>query len=128
MKGWNGSAATVLALALGCGGAPEAKSVRDRLPENIVLRVDRVGVAPTQSGTQNRWDGAEGELRGDAVCSLVAIGTNLVSPVAGEGVQGLCGAMMRVEHLERFAAGSGPAPPAQRRRIGELRKVPWCPT
>jgi hypothetical protein len=113
MKGWNGYAATITALTLGCGGPPEAKSVRDRLPENIVVRVDRVGVSPTQPGTQNRWDGPEPELRADAVCSLVAIGTNLVSPVAGEGVQGLCGAMMRAEHLER-----SPQDPDLRLRLG----------
>lgn len=91
-------------LALGCGGAPEAKSPRERLPENITLRIDRVDVAGTQPGTQNRWDGSEREPQGDAVCSLLALGTNLVSPVSGDHAKDLCGALVRQEHRERFPA------------------------
>jgi hypothetical protein len=101
MNRLQGYAGMLLGLALGCGGAPEAKSVRDRLPENLVLRVDRVDVAPMRPGTQNRWDGPEPEARSNAVCSLLAIGTNLVSPVVGDGVEGLCGALIRSEQLER---------------------------
>ena len=67
-----------------------------------MLRVDRVDVAPKRPGTENRWDGAEPEARGNAVCSLLAIGANLVSPVSGEGVEGLCGAMIRADQRERF--------------------------
>jgi hypothetical protein len=102
MKSWQGYAGAVVGVALGCGGAPEAKSARDRLPENLVLRVDRVDVAATRPGTKDRWDGPVPEPRGNAVCSLLAIGTNLVSPVAGEGVEGLCGAMIRLDQRERF--------------------------
>jgi hypothetical protein len=104
MNGWQRTAGTVIGLALGCGGAPEAKSVRERLPETIVLRVDRVDVAATRPGTRSRWDGPEPEPRGNAVCSLLAIGATLtLSPVAGEGVEGLCGDMVRAEHRERFS-------------------------
>src|SRR5688572_25843945 len=114
MNGWQRAAGTLVWFALGCGGAPEAKSARERLPETIVLRVDRVDVAATRPGTQMRWDGAEPERRGNAVCSLLAIGANLtLSPVAGEGVEGLCGSMVRVEHRERF-----PEDPDLRLRLG----------
>jgi len=102
MKALQYCAGTVVGLALGCGGAPEAKSPRARLPENFVLRVDRVDVVGKRPGTGDGWDGSAPEPRSDAVCSLVAIGTNLVSPVAGEGVEGLCGAMIRSEPGERF--------------------------
>jgi hypothetical protein len=89
------------ALALGCG-APEPKSVRERLPENLVLRVDRVDVAVTQPGTQNRWDGPEPEPRADAACSLLSIATNLVTPVSGDAVEKLCGTLFSPESRERF--------------------------
>ena len=102
MKAWQHYAGTIVGLALGCGGAPEAKSARARLPENLVLRVDRVDVVGKRPGTGDGWDGSAPEPRSDAVCSLVAIGTNLISPVAGEGVEGLCGAMIRAEPGERF--------------------------
>jgi hypothetical protein len=101
MNAWHACAVTVVGLA-GCGGAPEAKSPRERLPENIVLRVDRVSIASTQPGTQNRWDEPSREPRSSAVCSLLALGTNLVSPVSGEHASDLCGALLRQEHRERF--------------------------
>jgi hypothetical protein len=94
-------AGTLLALTLGCGGAPEAKNARERLPENVVLRVDRVDVAIRRNGAQN-WDPPVAEPRGTAVCSLLAIGTNFVSPVSGDDVEELCGALVRPEHRERF--------------------------
>jgi hypothetical protein len=93
---------TVVGLSVGCGGGPPAKSARERLPENIVLRVDRVAVAPKQPGTQSRWDGPERELRSSGVCSLLALGTNLLSPVSGDHAAELCGALVRLEHRERF--------------------------
>lgn len=103
MKSRHFGAGMALGLVLGCGGSPEAKSPRERLPENVILRVDRVDVAATRPGTQNRWDGPEREPRGDAVCSLLALGTNLLSPVSGDHAQELCGALVRPEHRERFA-------------------------
>jgi hypothetical protein len=103
MKVWHFCVGTMLGLALGCGGSPEAKSPRERLPENVILRVDRVDVAATQPGTQNRWDGPEREPPGTAVCSLLALGTNLLHPVSGEHAEKLCGALVRPEHRERFA-------------------------
>src|SRR5262245_13515297 len=104
MKEWQcfTGIALAFALTLACGGAPEAKSPRERLPENITLRVDRVDVAATQPGTQNRWDGSDREPRGEVVCSLLALGTNLVSPVSGDHAKNLCGALVREEHRERF--------------------------
>jgi hypothetical protein len=101
MKAWQGCAGALLGLGLGCGGAPEAKSARERLPENIVLRVDRVDVAIRRNGAQN-WDPPVAEPQSNAVCSLLAIGTNLVSPVSGDDVEELCGALVRPEHRERF--------------------------
>ena len=101
MKAWQRYASTVVGFALGCG-PPEARSPRERLPENLVLRVDRVEVVHKRPGTPgDRWDAPDPEPRGNAVCSLLAIGTNLISPVSGEGVEGLCGAMIRPEHRER---------------------------
>jgi hypothetical protein len=102
MSAWHFCAGTALGLTLGCGGAPEAKSARERLPENVILRVDRVDVAATQPGTQNRWDGSAREAGGDAVCSLLGLGTNLLSPVSGDQAERLCGALVRPEHRERF--------------------------
>ncbi|HEX6272827.1 MAG TPA: hypothetical protein VFZ53_07305 [Polyangiaceae bacterium] len=102
MNARHACALSFVGFAVGCGGAPAAKSARERLPENIVLRVDRVVVAPKQPGTQNRWDGTEREPRNSSVCSLLALGTNLVSPVSGEHASELCGALVRLEHRERF--------------------------
>jgi hypothetical protein len=96
-------AAALMGLALGCGGAPEAKSPRERLPENIVLRVDRIDVAPKRPGTDQRWDGPEREPRSNVVCSLLALGTNIAYPVSGPHVEALCGALVPQEHRERFA-------------------------
>jgi hypothetical protein len=109
-----------LSFLLGCGGSPEAKSPRERLPENIILRVDKVAVAATQPGTQNRWDGPEREAQGDAVCSLLALGTNLVSPVSGDHAERLCGALVRPEHRERF-----PEDPDLRVRLGAGASVSY---
>ena len=101
MKGTHVFAGSLFLVVFGCG-APAAKSARERLPENLVLRVDRVDVAGRRPGTNDRWDAAEPEPRGSAVCSLLAIGTNLVSPVSGDDVEEVCGALVRAEHRERF--------------------------
>jgi hypothetical protein len=101
MNAWQSYAGALLGLTLGCGGTPEAKNARERLPENVVLRVDRTDLVIRRNGVQN-WDPPVPEPRGNAVCSLLAIGTNLISPVSGDDVEEVCGALVRLEHRERF--------------------------
>lgn len=89
--------------ALACASSPAAVPAGRPLPEVVVLRIDRVDVAPTRPGTNDRWDGPVPESDNGAECSLPAFGTGLFSPVVGKGVGLLCNASSKTPQAEKDA-------------------------
>jgi hypothetical protein len=74
-----------------------------RLPDAIVVRVDRVTVSANRTGTSNQWDGESPESGNDGICQLAAFGASLLNPVAGKGAELLCGVSVPSQR-ERDAA------------------------
>lgn len=84
-------AAFVVALAASSASCSASSPQDGGLPDAVVLRVDRVVVAPMRPRTQDPWDGPAPEDQGQAICSLVTAGVELASPVVGKSAERLCG-------------------------------------
>ena len=81
-----------------CGAANSADG--RQVPDAVVLRIDRVAVAANRPNGAGSWDGPAPEGREGATCSLLAWGATLASPVAGQGMNLLCG-LAAPEQVER---------------------------
>jgi hypothetical protein len=107
----------LLATVTACSGSavPEGPTP---LPDTVVLRIDRVVVAPTKPETTATWDQSPAETP-SALCDFVgvAVGAAASSPVAGRGAELICQAgtagspgERRLEEPDlalRFSAGTG---------------------
>src|SRR6185369_6449517 len=96
-------ACAALGSAPGCASSPGTVPTGPSLPDVVVLRIDRVDVAPTRPGTNDRGDGPVPESDNAAECSLLAFGTGFLSPVVGKGVGLLCNASSKTPQVEKDA-------------------------
>ncbi len=98
----------LVGLMTACSGRP-AEHPEGDLPSELVLRVDHVRVSTLRPNTSNPWDEPTPVADAGAVCKLASMAASAAwSPVAGEGVDLICGLTVPSKPTARLAEHPDP--------------------